>query len=191
MDKPYHHGNLENALIENGIKLLSLEGLENFSLRRVAKISGVSNAAPYKHFASKEDLIDAMQLYVEEVFVERLLASVENPAPNEERLVLLAQAYLRFFRENPHYFEFLTMRTNVNIDLNSQNSPDNYRPFEIFKRIAYEEMDRWGTPSESRQKMLIGMWSVVQGLTSLAIMRGVRYSGDWNELLHTILKQNY
>lgn len=45
------------------IKLVNTEGLHSFSLRKVATACGVSHAAPYSHFQSKEELLDAMQQY--------------------------------------------------------------------------------------------------------------------------------
>ena len=40
--KPYHFGNLKEALIEQGIALIHEEGIEKFSLRKAAKKVGVS-----------------------------------------------------------------------------------------------------------------------------------------------------
>ena len=45
-NRPYHHGNLRNALIGAGLELINTEGEENLSLRKVALKCGVSNAAP-------------------------------------------------------------------------------------------------------------------------------------------------
>lgn len=55
-EKPYHHGDLRRALIETGINFIKQEGEEALSLRRIAEMCGVSNAAPYAHFKSKERL---------------------------------------------------------------------------------------------------------------------------------------
>ena len=49
-NRPYHHGNLRNALIGAGLELINTEGEENLSLRKVALKCGVSNAAPYAHY---------------------------------------------------------------------------------------------------------------------------------------------
>ena len=54
--KPYHHGELKKALIENGIEFINQYGEEKLSLRKVAEKCGVSNAAPYAHFKDKDDL---------------------------------------------------------------------------------------------------------------------------------------
>ena len=61
MADSYHHGNLRQALIDAGIKLINENGEENLSLRKVAAACDVSHAAPYAHFKDKEELIDAIK----------------------------------------------------------------------------------------------------------------------------------
>ena len=58
--KPYHFGNLKETLIEQGIALIYEEGIEKFSLRKLAKKVGVSATACYNHFGNIEELLQAM-----------------------------------------------------------------------------------------------------------------------------------
>ena len=46
----YHHGALRAALIDAAESVLAERGVEGFSLREVARRSGVSPAAPAHHF---------------------------------------------------------------------------------------------------------------------------------------------
>ena len=64
MSDQYHHGNLKNTLLEAAVSLISQDGLENLSLRRLAAQCGVSHNAIYRHFDGKEQLIDACRTYV-------------------------------------------------------------------------------------------------------------------------------
>ena len=57
MKDNYHHGDLRNALIETGIKIINESGEEGLSLRKVAAKCNVSHAAPYAHFKDKDELI--------------------------------------------------------------------------------------------------------------------------------------
>ena len=50
----YHHGNLKEELIENGLKYIDKYGTETFSMRKLADSIGVSPAAPYAHFKNRE-----------------------------------------------------------------------------------------------------------------------------------------
>ncbi|MEE8173419.1 MAG: helix-turn-helix domain-containing protein, partial [Alphaproteobacteria bacterium] len=52
----YHHGNLRRALLDSALAMVEKEGPRGVSLRAVARLAGVSPAAPYRHFAGKEGL---------------------------------------------------------------------------------------------------------------------------------------
>ena len=44
----YQHGDLREALVQAGLKLLSEGGVAALSLRAAAQLAGVSHAAPYR-----------------------------------------------------------------------------------------------------------------------------------------------
>ena len=54
--KSYHHGNLKQELIYCACRLCEENGYETLSMRSIAKESGVSQTAPYRHFDTKESL---------------------------------------------------------------------------------------------------------------------------------------
>ena len=54
---PYHHGDLREALLLAGRRLLEEEGLGGFTLRECARRAEVSHAAPAHHFKSVDDLL--------------------------------------------------------------------------------------------------------------------------------------
>lgn len=58
--KAYHHGDLRNSLLAAAESLLAHKGVAQLSLREVATAAGVSHTAPYRHFRSKRDLIEAL-----------------------------------------------------------------------------------------------------------------------------------
>src|SRR5258706_1152789 len=89
----YHHGALRQALIDGAREILAERGFDQFSLNEVARRAGVSTAAPYRHFASKDELLSE----VAELGYAALLQSLEDAeartADVRERLLLLAGAY--------------------------------------------------------------------------------------------------
>ena len=54
--KSYHHGNLKQELIDCACRLCERDGYTKLSIRSLAKESGVSQTAPYRHFETKETL---------------------------------------------------------------------------------------------------------------------------------------
>ena len=57
----YHHGDLRNALIIAAAELIERDGTLEFSMAEAAANAGVSAAAPYRHFADKEELLRAVR----------------------------------------------------------------------------------------------------------------------------------
>ena len=58
--KSYHHGNLRAELLDAAIEQLRSSSVEDLSLRALARSVGVSQTAPYRHFADKGELLAAM-----------------------------------------------------------------------------------------------------------------------------------
>ena len=54
--KTYHHGNLKKELIKCACVMCERDGYTKLSIRSLAKESGVSQTAPYRHFETKEAL---------------------------------------------------------------------------------------------------------------------------------------
>lgn len=95
---------LREELLLAGISELEARGPSGFSLRRVAAACGVSCAAPYKHFASKEAFIAAILSYIHEKW--DLLEShicTAFPKAGTARLAELCLADIRFWLGNPHF----------------------------------------------------------------------------------------
>jgi AcrR family transcriptional regulator len=60
--RPYHHGNLRQALLEQAMIALRDGGIDELSLRELARAVGVSHAAPRRHFPDRQALLDALAI---------------------------------------------------------------------------------------------------------------------------------
>jgi AcrR family transcriptional regulator len=100
----YHHGDLRNTLLTQA---LAADSLESISLRQLAASVGVSAAAVYRHFQSKDDLLLALASHGFDVLRLRFAAcfdigqAPQNAAQATQRMVRLAQAYLDFAAAEP------------------------------------------------------------------------------------------
>lgn len=189
-NRTYHHGNLRESLIEAGIELINQGGIQHLSLRKTAALCGVSQAAPYTHFNSKEDMLEAMRAYVLELFMGELERAAENPLVNggAELLVELGKRYVLFFTEHPQYFSFLFSHhcMEINLDFNGDDT-NNFPPYRFFKTHAVPVMERMGMTPEKIEDGIIAMWAMVHGLAAIATMRYVHYSKDWSDKIEDIL----
>ncbi len=101
----YHHGNLRQALIEAGVRLLSEAGPAAMSLRKVAIQAGVSHAAPYHHFKDKEALLAAVcERGFRDMTTAMKTADGEDPF---EHLTTMGHAYLSYARSEPALYRFM------------------------------------------------------------------------------------
>lgn len=166
---PYHHGNLRAALIEAALTLIAEEGADALTLRAAARLAGVSQAAPYRHFADKDALLAAV---AEEGFramsgaMRRRRDAAETPL---ERLRAVGLAYVTFATEHPAHFRVMFGR--VVTDRASYPALDEAAT-ETFALLVdgiaacqAAGMVREGDPRE----LALSAWSTVHGCSMLAI----------------------
>jgi len=189
--KSYHHGNLREELIEKGIEVINEEGEEKLSLRKVAKMCGVSNAAPYTYFKKKSDLLYAMSDYIWGILAIELDRTRKKYENQENLLVKLGKTYVMFFCENHRYYHFMISRKNMKMDLFSKFSEienNNEKAFSILKIEAIKILEKMGVPNQAMQDKIIAMWALVQGLTTIMITNDIKYSENWEERIEEIIK---
>jgi AcrR family transcriptional regulator len=106
--RPYHHGNLREALLLAGEQALEAGGAQNLSLRELARDVGVSHAAPRRHFADKQALLDALARNGWERLGAALAGAVTDAGDDfDARMLGLARAYVGFATHHPALVELM------------------------------------------------------------------------------------
>ena len=178
----YHHGNLRQALIDAGIRIINEKGEDNLSLRKVAAACDVSHAAPYAHFKNKDELLEAMKKNVTDRITDELRAAVNMGRNTEESIILMGKAYISFFSQNPDYYTFLFGKLNICAHLQMDKEyEDDYPPFLLLKELFIKYLKEAGIrqTDEEQEIGLIKTWALVHGMASIACMSGVQTSMNW------------
>lgn len=104
----YHHGNLRAELLDTAIEQLHTLGADDLSLRALARSVGVSQTAPYRHFADKGELLAAMATRGYRDLLQALRQAGESAGdcPGEQ-LVAFAHAYVDYAASQPHLFKLM------------------------------------------------------------------------------------
>jgi AcrR family transcriptional regulator len=102
--KRYHHGDLKAALIDGAIELIAERGVRGFSLAELSRRIGVSMAAPYRHFPSRDELLAAVAIRALDIFAQALAAEASEADSPERRLAAMASGYVRFAAEQRPLF---------------------------------------------------------------------------------------
>ena len=107
----YHHGDLRDALVQVALVEVEQAGPEAISLKALAKKLGVSQPAPYRHFADREALLEAVTAEAFRQFSAILREAIGKPS-KRSKLSRFAQATLAFgLRRNGIYRLMFASRT--------------------------------------------------------------------------------
>jgi AcrR family transcriptional regulator len=103
----YHHGALRAALIRSAREILESEGYEALTLRAAARRAGVSQAAPYNHFADKAALLASIATLGFKEFAAAMRDEMSVAEDPQARLNAAGIAYVAFATSNPGLFKLM------------------------------------------------------------------------------------
>src|SRR5246127_71403 len=106
-ERPYHHGDLPRAVVAAALEILSETQSHEFSLRELARRAGVSHNAPYKHFADKRELLEAVSAAGFERLTKRMANEIASFGSPREQLFALLRAYINHGVGNPALYSLM------------------------------------------------------------------------------------
>ena len=178
----FHHGDLEKALVAAALSVLKARPIGELSLREVARLAGVSNGAPYRHYKRRADLLVAVALagFAE---LERALQAVDaSPSPAAARLEQRVLTYMRFaIAHGAHYRVMFApeLREAENIDAYEQAASASFDGLIGAVLAAQPTLD-----VAKASELALVLWSSAHGFALLAIdgtfegLRGRRKSDE-------------
>jgi AcrR family transcriptional regulator len=166
----YHHGNLRRALLDEAFLELERDGLEALSLREIALAAGVSKSAPYRHFASKHELLVAMAADGFRLFAERLEASVAASASMKplEGLRNLAAAYVDFAKGQPALYRLMFSRFGYSLHSEACRANSQRAMGCLMTAVARAQETGWKREQDG-QTLVLSIWAQVHGVATLII----------------------
>ncbi|HCP78891.1 MAG: TetR family transcriptional regulator [Pusillimonas sp.] len=152
----YHHGDLREALLKVARETLEMSGANGLSLRELARKAGVSHSAPYRHFASRQDLLVALATAG---FNELSQCLKEKEGKS---LKAMGQAYVAFAIANPALYKLM-----FSPELDRKQPP-------LLSEAASEAFDRLQKKTEAITQdttLTLAAWAMVHGLSGMLIDR--------------------
>ena len=86
----YHHGDLKQGLMEAAATLIDIRGRHALTMREAARRAGVSEAAPYRHFANLDELLGAVAIEGYDMLADDIEAVSSAKAIRETYLAFAA-----------------------------------------------------------------------------------------------------
>lgn len=170
----YHHGDLKQALVSAGIKILKEESIGALTLRSAARAAGVSHSAPYAHFPDKQSLLAAISTRGFITLQERLIATAHQFSAYPGDLVSeTGWTYTRFALEEPALFKL--MFSGI---LEDEHSYPEFMSAvrQTFRHLVevVETCQAAGVlPPGSSEELAVAVWSLVHGFVSLYLERQI------------------
>jgi AcrR family transcriptional regulator len=106
--RPYHHGNLRTALLAQAERTVREQGVQDLSLRELAREVGVSHGAPRRHFPDRQALLDALAEAGFARLGAELSSAMEGAGEDfQARLRATAAAYISFATSDAALLELM------------------------------------------------------------------------------------
>ena len=165
--RPYHHGNLRAALLARAVEVVDERGAADLSLRELARDVGVSHAAPRRHFADRQALLDALAVEGFDRLGEDLRAAVDRAGPAfDARLEELARAYLAFATRHAALLELMWAAKRRH-ESDALHAAANHSLATMLDVIADAQASGELAPGD-RERVAIPIFATLQGLTAMA-----------------------
>lgn len=167
----YHHGDLRRALLDAALLMVEREGPKGLSLRAVARLAGVSPAAPYRHFSGKEGLLAAVAKEGLNALAESMeSASAENVGLALAEFRAIALAYVKFAAANPSHFRVMFGPEVTDRAQHEGLMEASERSFGILVRViqSTQRSGLEGAEADPR-RLAISAWAAFHGLATLVV----------------------
>lgn len=170
--RPYHHGRLRAVLLAEAERTLREDGIEALSLRELARKAGVSHAAPRRHFADRQALLDALAeagftRLADEVSAAADAADGDYPA----RLRAAADAYVRFATRDAALLEVMFAAKNAAGSAGPQEAAG--RLFTVIGDLIEQGQQAGTLPPGDPWRLQLLFGATLHGIAAFVISRGI------------------
>ena len=174
--KPYHHGDLRQAILEAGEVELAEHGIAGFSLRRVAARVGVSHTAPSHHFGDVAGLMDALAVRALRQLLARMEARQAVAADTPfDKLMASGLGYIDFALAHPGLFRLI-----FGVSMDPDASPElQQAAADAYMHLATGVAGLHGTPPlehPNAMEAVLACWSRAHGFADLLLAGHIHLS---------------
>ena len=182
----YHHGDLRNALVAAGMQALEDLGPTELSLRKLARIVGVSEAAPSRHFSGKDELLAAIAAegFHDLVGVRRRIATAGGTP--QWTVLQMMKSYVKFARGHPGLFALMVGPRILPLDEYPDLVRESDASFDLFAGAVRTFASQHGWPDDQLNHAVHAAWAAEHGLATLLLAKRAprsRYPVDVEDMV--------
>ena len=160
---------LKEQLIQTGIDEIGKHGIEQLSLRTVAKVCGVTHGSPSRHFESKEGYLKVVLTQLSLFLNQEINENIDATDSARDQLTQLGLNFIIFAKTYPHFFEALFIKfpfKYMNVTQDTILLESDLPGFDKFKELVLK-LRKEENFSNSEAESLFHFWSFITGLAVL------------------------
>lgn len=183
-----HDDALRATLLVRAATLVSIQGPDALSLRRLAGEAGTSTTAIYSLFGGKAGLLE--QLYREAVSrFARALREVDLCGDPATDIVRIGVAYRRYALADPHLYEVMF---NPNWSQRGSLAKEQARTFQPLLETVRRSQEAGQLVNGPPERIALACWAIVHGLVVLELSgkvpNGLQVSDHYLDALHATVE---
>jgi len=172
----------KNAILDIATELIQRNGIENISLREIAKHADYSPAGLYKYFDSKAAIIQAAQARENQKLIE-LLQTVSSELSPTQRLIELSLLYIQYCLDNRVYLVLINSLSSRR--KTKEQAVPATSPYILFLNAV----EAWGEyesinfqPDYGLEEVTYTLWSLIHGMATLRVSQLKDFEADFQSI---------
>jgi AcrR family transcriptional regulator len=162
----WHHQDLRRALLSEALGMIEKEGVHAVTIRQLAVRTGVSTAAPYHHFPTREALLVALAIEGFSLLAQTMRDEAAGEQEPMGRLAALGRGYVRFALDHPGYFRVMFLG-EVKRAETEPLAREGARAFSMLEEAVVACQQARVAPQGNPGPLVLLAWSAVHGMASL------------------------
>jgi AcrR family transcriptional regulator len=165
-ERPYHHGNLRAALLEQAERTVRERGVQALSLRELARETGVSHGAPRRHFPDRQALLDALAEAGFARLGRELRGAFDSAGKGfRARVQATAAAYIRFATHDAALLELMFAAKHEQQSGDLQAAAEN--TFAVLLELIRQGQREGVLESGDPERVGMVLFATIQGIAAL------------------------
>lgn len=165
----FHHGDLRRALLRAALHLLEQDGPLGVGLRAAARLAGVSQTAPYRHFPDKEAMLAALAEEGFRELGERMAEAARARPDPRETLPALAETYVTLAAERPNLFRLMFGPQVADKERCPGVRDEGGRAYQVLLDAIAAAQRAGAVGPGDPEELALAHWACVHGLASLVV----------------------
>jgi len=164
---PYHHGNLHEELVSQGLQILESEGLAALTMREIARRIGVTQTAPLHHFEGKTGLLAAIAALGFRMLFDARMEALKGKRDPGERLMAVLLAYVEFARAHPELFQLMHGPQIPDKSAFPELNDAAIRSYSVLETAVADYLNATEGSLQRRREATLAAWTACHGLAHI------------------------